>query len=257
MVAPAPQPGAVVVDPGPLGGAVVVGPRGVVRTAPSRVVVAGPPPPPRAVTVRPPPTRHGQVWIEPYWGWNGSNWVWVEGHWEAPPQPGAIWVPPRWDGAGWIPGYWTLANVYERAPRVTGYAYQVGAYTSGVLSDRDPRDASGSPYHDYAVWLGRGETATFVVSGGPSDRFAGRRVDIAMTLLLDDRPIASAPLVGPHDAQLTFTAPRDGLYILRISSRSGPMGTGTYVLESAPGSWAPQVSPYEQYWGNVVVQVRP
>jgi hypothetical protein len=249
----------VVVDPTPgrPGGAVVVAPRTVARSAPSRVVIAQPPPPPRVVTRRPPPSRHGEIWIEPYWAWNGSQWVWVDGYWDLPPQPGAIWMAPQWDGRAWVPGYWTMASVYDRTPQVTGTAYQVGQYTSGALTDRSARDASGSPYQDYVVWLSAGETATFVVSGGPSDRFAGRRVDIAMQLLLDGRPIANAGLTGPNDAQLTFTAPRASVYTLRISSRGGPEGTGTYLLESAPGHWAPQLSPYDQYWGGGTVMVQP
>jgi len=209
------------------------------------------------MTRRPPPSRHGEVWVEPYWGWTGNQWEWIDGHWDLPPQPGAIWVAPQWDGQGWVPGYWTMASVYERAPQVVGMAYQVGAYTSGALTDRDPRDSSGAPYQDYAVWMNQGELATFVASGGPSDRFAGRRVDISMGLLLDGRPIAGATLTGPNDAQLTFTAPRAAIYTLRISTRGGAAGTGTYLLESAPGQWAPQVSPYDQYWGGAQVQVQP
>jgi hypothetical protein len=262
-----PRGGAVVVDPTPgrpgvvvdatPGGAVVVAPRTVVRSAPSRVMVVQPPPPPRVMTRRPPPSRHGEVWVEPYWAWDGMQWVWVDGHWDLPPQPGAIWMAPQWDGRAWVPGYWTMASVYDRTPQVTGMAYQIGQYTSGALTDRDARDASGSPYQDYVVWLSAGETATFVVSGGPSDRFPGRRVDIAMQLLLDGRPIANAGLTGPNDAQLTFTAPRASVYTLRIATRGGPAGTGTYLLESAPGQWAPQISPYDQYWGGATVTVQP
>ncbi|MFN9812201.1 MAG: hypothetical protein ACK6CU_21495 [Deltaproteobacteria bacterium] len=259
VVAPAPsRPGPVVVDPGAgRPGVVVVGPRGVVRGAPSRVVVVGPPPAPRVITRRPPPSRHGELWIEPYWGWTGAGWEWIDGHWELPPQSGAIWIAPQWDGSGWIPGYWTMASVYQQAPQVVGMAYQVGAYTSGALTMNDPRDASGGPFHDYAVWMNARDMATFVVSGGPSDRFAGRRVDVAMTMLLDGRPIASGTLTGPNDAQLTFTAPRAAIYTLRISTRGGPAGTGSYVLESAPGQWAPQVNPYDQFWGPTYAPPQP
>jgi len=257
VVAPEPgRGGAVVVGPARPGGAIVVGPRGVVRGAPGRVVVVGPPPAPRVMTRRPAPSRHGEVWVEPYWGWTGGQWDWVDGHWEVPPQPGAIWVAPQWDGSGWIPGYWTMASVYQQAPQVVGMAYQVGAYTSGALTDRDLRDASGSPYQDYAVWMNAGETATFLASGGPSDRYAGSRVDVSITLLLDNRPIAGGSPSGPYDTQLTFSAPRTAVYTLRISSRGGPAGTGQYILESAQGQWAPQQSPYDQYWGGQV-QVQP
>lgn len=263
VVQPEPGRGAVMVQPGH--GAVVVGPRGVVRSAPSRVVVVGPPPAPRVMTRRPAPSRHGEVWVEPYWGWTGSSWQWTDGRWEVPPQTGAIWVSPQWDGNGWTPGYWTMANVYQQTPQVTGMTYQVGQYTSGFLTGNDPRDASGSPVHDYAVWMSAGEVATFVASGGPSDRYAGRRVDVSLTLLLDGSPIASGMMSASNDAQVTFQAPRAAVYTLRIASRGGVMGTGTYILESSQGRWAPQVSPYEQYWSGqtqvpgaqVQVQVQP
>ncbi len=61
---------------------------------PDQVVVAGPPPPPRVETVVVAPGP-GYVWIDGEWIWNG-RWLWVAGHWLAPPYPHAVWVRPSW-----------------------------------------------------------------------------------------------------------------------------------------------------------------
>src|SRR5258708_39915275 len=51
------------------------------------VVVHDAPPPERVevITVAPSPEH---VWIRGYWAWRGG-WVWMPGHWERPPPPGA------------------------------------------------------------------------------------------------------------------------------------------------------------------------
>ncbi len=242
-------------------GHVVVGPRRIFRQAPARVVVRMPPPARPQVVVRTAPSAHGQLWIDGYWGWNGAAWDWNEGHWELPPQQGAVWIAPRVEAQGWVPGYWTLAAGYDSMPAAQQVrAYQVGSYVHEVLSANDPRDAAGSPYHDFVVSMQRGETASFVASGGPSDRFQGRRVDVAISVLSNGMPVANGSIPRPGDAQVTFTAPQAGFYTLRVSSLGGQMGTGSYVLESSGGAWNQQVSPYDQFWGaqaNVNVQVTP
>ncbi len=188
------------------------------------------------------------IWIEPYWGWTGSSWQWIDGHWEAPPQRGAIWVVPQWDGSNWTPGYWTMAGVYAQEPQYSGSAYQVGQYTSGYFTPSDLRDATGL-YQDYAVWLNAGDLVTFVVSGGPMDGYPGQRLAVGLTLLLDARPIAGETASSTWDAQLTHRARRAGVYTLRVSSRSGPAATGSYILTSAQGQWT-SGSLYDRYWAT-------
>jgi WXXGXW repeat (2 copies) len=48
----------------------------------------------------------GYVWIDGYYRWDGSTYLWRPGRWERPPRPRAVWVPGRWrqDRHGW---YWT------------------------------------------------------------------------------------------------------------------------------------------------------
>jgi len=67
-------------------------------------------PPPRRVERIPPPPGRGFFWIEGYWGWRASRYIWVPGYWDRPPRPKARWVKGRWKkdrrGWYWIPGHW-------------------------------------------------------------------------------------------------------------------------------------------------------
>ena len=69
---------------------------------------AAPPAPRYAVVgVAPGP---GYVWTTGYWNRAGNNWAWVEGRWQRPPRPRAVWVAPEWrhEGRGYRfhRGYW-------------------------------------------------------------------------------------------------------------------------------------------------------
>jgi hypothetical protein len=253
VIDPRGRGGAVVVDPrrddraGRRGGVVVVGPRGVVRSAPSRITVVAPPPPPRPRTRWAPPSRHGEVWIQPYWGWTGGSWEWIEGHWEQPPQRGAVWIDPRFESGGWIPGYWTTPQV--SAPPTYGTPYRIGTQLAGAFSPSDARDSSGAAYHDYVIAMSAGETATILVVGGPSPQYPGQRIDVALQILANGMVVANGSSRSGLDAQVTITSPQPAIYVIRASSRSGGYG-GTYLLQSAPGSWVPQSSPYDDYWGG-------
>ena len=79
---------------------------------PRAVYVAGPPPHPLG-DVRPGPATPGAAWIDGYWHWNGVHYVWIPGHWEAPP-PGLRWVPPSYQAEG---GRWVYrAGRWEPVP---------------------------------------------------------------------------------------------------------------------------------------------
>jgi WXXGXW repeat (2 copies) len=55
-----------------------------------------------------PSPRH--VWIDEEWEPRGGAYVFVGGHWAAPPRPGVVWVPGHWRqrprGWVWVPGHW-------------------------------------------------------------------------------------------------------------------------------------------------------
>jgi hypothetical protein len=50
------------------------------------------PPPP--LETPPPAPFAGATWIAGRYDWNGIAWVWASGHYEHPPEAGAVWVPP-------------------------------------------------------------------------------------------------------------------------------------------------------------------
>jgi WXXGXW repeat (2 copies) len=50
------------------------------------------------------------VWVTGYYGWRGSDWVWVPGRWVQRPRRDVVWNNPRYylsDGRRyWRTGYW-------------------------------------------------------------------------------------------------------------------------------------------------------
>jgi len=68
------------------------------------------PPPPLAygpVGVAPYP---GWVWIDGYYDWSGSRWMWRPGRWARPPHRGYVWRGPSYEryrsGYRMRPGHW-------------------------------------------------------------------------------------------------------------------------------------------------------
>jgi len=61
-------------------------------------------PPQLQVEAPPPPPAQNLTWAPGYWYWSGTQYVWVEGTWVAPPQPDLVFVAPRWArrGHSWI-----------------------------------------------------------------------------------------------------------------------------------------------------------
>jgi hypothetical protein len=75
----------------------------------AQVVIRVGPPAPVAERPGPPPER-GFVWIAGYHRWDGAQYVWVPGHYERVPHPGARWVAHKWvhhhDGWVLVEGHW-------------------------------------------------------------------------------------------------------------------------------------------------------
>lgn len=72
-------------------------------------VTFGPPPLRVAGPVGPRPSP-GWVWVDGYYDWGGSNWVWFPGRWAQPPRRGSVWRPPTYqrfhNGYRVHPGHW-------------------------------------------------------------------------------------------------------------------------------------------------------
>jgi hypothetical protein len=86
--------------------------------AASAPAYAEPPPAEVTITIGPPHRRaervprqpgNGYVWIAGDWIWDGHQYRWAAGRWEAP-RSGWMWVAPYWQTDGsqyrWRPGYW-------------------------------------------------------------------------------------------------------------------------------------------------------
>lgn len=65
------------------------------------------------------PRRPGRqyVWINGFWHWHHTDWVWVPGRWERPSYRNARWINARYvrEGAAWRyePAHWSHQRVVE------------------------------------------------------------------------------------------------------------------------------------------------
>ena len=67
------------------------------------------PPEPMAENV-PPAPGPSVYWQPGHWGWTGSQWSWLAGHYEQRPYQTAVWEPGHWqqssNGYFWADGRW-------------------------------------------------------------------------------------------------------------------------------------------------------
>jgi hypothetical protein len=72
------------------------------------LVVKEQPPAPKYAVVGLP--REGRFWLSGHWNRVNDRWIWVEGRWERPLHPSALWEPGYWawrpHGWTWRPGRW-------------------------------------------------------------------------------------------------------------------------------------------------------
>jgi hypothetical protein len=67
---------------------------------------------PVVVRTRPPAPNSGYLWVDGEWVWRNNQYVYNEGRWARPVQPGARWIPGHWKfhrrrgGWFWVPGHW-------------------------------------------------------------------------------------------------------------------------------------------------------
>ncbi len=83
------------------------------QEASTTVIVQSPPAPPSQPdeAYMPQPPTPDAVWINGYWAWDGSRYIWAAGHWIIPPPQYHAYIPPHWayrpDGSYvYIRGYW-------------------------------------------------------------------------------------------------------------------------------------------------------
>ena len=72
---------------------------------------AAPNPPPEPMPENVPPAPGPTVYWQPgHWGWTGTQWTWLAGHYEQRPYQTAVWEPGHWQQGGsgyfWVDGRW-------------------------------------------------------------------------------------------------------------------------------------------------------
>lgn len=75
------------------------------------------PPPPRSEAIPPPPMQ-ATIWVNGFWQWNGTSWVWVAGSYQARPAADMSWRPTQWRARGsvhvLVPGGWVRVRAGGR-----------------------------------------------------------------------------------------------------------------------------------------------
>jgi hypothetical protein len=58
------------------------------------------------------------VWVPGHHTWTGSQWRWISGTWQRPPNPNAQWLPGHYDPQTkrWTEGRWDVTS-NARQPR--------------------------------------------------------------------------------------------------------------------------------------------
>ena len=102
-------------------------------------------PPAMLVDTPPPPPFEAAIWVGGYWVWQG-NWVWMHGHWMAPPQPGYGWVHPYYENRDgvviFVGGHWAAPGV-AFVPPPMGIHLSVEVALPGVIAGPRPIGPSG------------------------------------------------------------------------------------------------------------------
>jgi hypothetical protein len=106
-----------------LGWAALLASSACVATAsppPARGILVTGPPPAVIVEERPPQPPVHATWVTGYWHWSGLQYVWIPGHWEAPPVAGGVWRKPAYlqsNGTYYYePGGWATPTARPAAP---------------------------------------------------------------------------------------------------------------------------------------------
>lgn len=59
----------------------------------------------------------GYVWVNGFWDWQATNWIWIPGRWERPAVEGSTWVEPHYyresTGYRYEPGHWSNQRLEE------------------------------------------------------------------------------------------------------------------------------------------------
>jgi hypothetical protein len=106
-----------------------------------------------------------------------------------------------------------------------------GAFIAGVLEEGDARLTSGAVFDEYAFGAPRGLAVQLTARGGQSrTECPGHPCPLDVRLELRDARGAVVARdddsLAPYDASLTFTAPEDGTFIVRVTTSGSTWGSG-------------------------------
>jgi len=100
----------------------------------------------------------------------------------------------------------------------------------------DPRRPNGGLYHDYSITMSASISVTFVARGGartgspdPLDMYL-ELLDGATSVQTDDDS------AGNLNSRIVFTAPRAGIYTLRVTTYGSSQIEGQYTLDVLAGA---------------------
>jgi hypothetical protein len=112
---------------------------------------------------------------------------------------------------------------------------QVGGVVNGSLVVGDTALPNGRVADEYAVGLMVGQPLTVVARGGPSISTPGSTLDVYLEILQNGTELAhDDDSAGYPNSRIVFTAPRSGVYTVRVTTFGSSLRQGAYTLQSWP-----------------------
>ncbi|MFO0610034.1 MAG: PPC domain-containing protein [Polyangiales bacterium] len=109
------------------------------------------------------------------------------------------------------------------------------ARVQGVLDARDAVLRDGSAYEDWTLALARGERVTIELAGGQVRGFLCHALDVELRVLDGDAALTNDDDSGGSlRSRVTFTAPRDGRFTVRVMTHGPWANLGPWTLTVAP-----------------------
>lgn len=140
--------------------------------APEPVFAAQPPPAPISAVGPVGAGAPGHAWVDGHYDFRNGQYVWVNGHWERPPQPGWAWQQPAWHDNRWNPGFWHAPQAAVPPMYTHNGAWNPGWNARGGAVIATPAPSMGG------VGVVGGAGPTYVAPARPMGGMAGAAVAV-------------------------------------------------------------------------------